>query len=84
LDIRLPGKLGTEVCQEVKSHNKHLPVLFFSAHAKEADILDEYGADGFIEKPYDLKLLVNTINQHITANDVQLINGEAICTLQCL
>jgi DNA-binding response OmpR family regulator len=65
LDIRLPGKLGTEVCKEVKSYNRYLPVLFFSAHAKEGDILDECGADGFIKKPYDMKLLVSTINQHV-------------------
>ena len=65
LDIRLSGKSGTEVCKEVKSYNRYLPVLFFSAHAKEGDILDECGADGFIKKPYDMKLLVSTINLHV-------------------
>jgi DNA-binding response OmpR family regulator len=64
LDIRLPGKTGTEVCKEVRSTNTHVPILFFSAHARE-EVLNECGADGFIKKPFDMKHLIDTISDYL-------------------
>jgi two-component system phosphate regulon response regulator PhoB len=64
LDVRLPGKLGTEVCKDIKAIYPHLPVLFFSAHAKEQEVA-ECDADGLIEKPFEIKHLINTIKQHV-------------------
>ena len=65
LDIRLPGKLGTEVCKELKQMDIHLPIILFSAHEKQAAALNICGADGFIEKPFDIKNLIDTINLHL-------------------
>ena len=65
LDIRLPGKLGTEVCKELKQIDAHLPIILFSAHAKLGVALDLCDADGFIEKPFDIKNLIKTINLHV-------------------
>ena len=31
LDIRLPGKLGTQVCKELKQLYINLPIIFFGA-----------------------------------------------------
>lgn len=62
LDIGLPGKEGTEVCKELKlTHST--PVLFFSAHADKRSCLTECGAQGFIQKPFDIDQLVSAINQ---------------------
>lgn len=65
LDIRLPGKLGTEVCKELKQRNCMIPIILFSAHAQQADFLDLFGADGFMKKPFDVKDLVNTVKLYM-------------------
>lgn len=59
LDIMLPDKLGTEVCKE------SIPIIFFSAHAKEGEAYKECEADGFIQKPFEVQLLVDTIKFHL-------------------
>jgi DNA-binding response OmpR family regulator len=67
LDINLPGKIGTEICKELKEkHN--IPILLFSAHADKRSAVQEARADGFIEKPFEMTHLLNTINSHINSN----------------
>jgi two-component system, OmpR family, response regulator VicR len=65
LDIRLPGKLGTEVCKELKQIHSNLPILLFSAHANKGQAFALCHADGFIQKPFDIKNLIDTINLHL-------------------
>ncbi len=65
LDIRLPGKLGTEVCKELKQIHSNLPIIFFSAHADQGKSFALCDADGFIQKPFDIKNLIETINLHL-------------------
>lgn len=65
LDIRLPGKLGTEICKDLKDMNCGIPIILFSAHAQQANFLDLFGADAFMAKPFDVKNLVNTVKLHM-------------------
>ena len=65
LDIRLPGKLGTEICKELKHLHCTIPIILFSAHAQQANFLDVFGADAFMRKPFDVKNLVNTVKLHM-------------------
>jgi len=65
LDIRLPGKLGTEVCKELKQIHSNLPIILFSAHAEQGKAFALCDADGFIQKPFDIKNLIDTINLHL-------------------
>ena len=65
LDIRLPGKLGTEVCKELKQIHSNLPIILFSAHAEQGKAFALCDADEFIQKPFDIKNLINTINLHV-------------------
>ena len=44
LDIRLPGKLGTEICKELKQIDSKLPIVLFSAHAEKGKALGICGA----------------------------------------
>jgi two-component system response regulator MtrA len=64
LDIRLPGKSGTDVCKEVKEAFS-IPILFFSAHAMEEKTYKECHADGFIKKPFDVNRLISEIKSHL-------------------
>ena len=65
LDIRLPGKLGTDVCKELKQLDSKLPIVLFSAHAEKEKTLGSCGANDFLEKPFDIKSLIDTINLHV-------------------
>jgi DNA-binding response OmpR family regulator len=65
LDIRLPGKLGTEICKDLKDLNCVIPIILFSAHAQQPNFLDIFGADAFMKKPFDVKDLVNTVKLHM-------------------
>jgi DNA-binding response OmpR family regulator len=65
LDIRLPGKLGTEVCKDLKNLHCAIPIILFSGHAQQANFLDIFGADAFMRKPFDVKDLVNTVKLHM-------------------
>lgn len=62
LDIKLPGKSGTEIYKELRK-TYLAPIIFFSAHADRKKILDECNADGFIPKPFDINHLVHTISK---------------------
>jgi DNA-binding response OmpR family regulator len=64
LDIRLPGKLGTEVYKELKQLYS-TPILFFSAHADKEKTLRDYPAEGFVQKPFDIDTLVRKIRSHL-------------------
>ena len=65
LDIRLPGKSGTEICKELKQLNCTIPIILFSAHAQQANFLDSFGADAFMRKPFDVRNLLNTVKLHM-------------------
>lgn len=63
LDIRLPGKLGTEVCKEIKKKSS-IPIILFSADANEKKIVKECNADGFLGKPFDINEMILSVSLH--------------------
>jgi DNA-binding response OmpR family regulator len=66
LDYLLPSTNGGDLCQQLKSDHKtaNIPIIIYSAIAKQLLPIDEYHCDCFIEKPFDLDLLVQKINLH--------------------
>lgn len=64
LDVMLPGKNGIEICKEIKQAI-NIPVILFTAHADKIKSLEEYEADDFIEKPFDIHSLVKTIKDNL-------------------
>ena len=65
LDVRLAGKLGTEICKELKQLDSKVPIILFSSSADRGDAIAISSANDFIEKPFDIKDLVETINLHL-------------------
>lgn len=59
LDLMLPGMDGFEVCNEIHK-NKNLPLIILSARTGKEDKINglSLGADDYIEKPYDIDLLI--------------------------
>lgn len=63
LDIFLAGKDGREICREIKANveTKHTCILVFSASQVNLKEYKSYGADDFIEKPFDISYLIEKI-----------------------
>lgn len=62
LDINLPGIDGFEVCERIRRHD-NTPILILTARADKEDKLSGIlrGADDYIEKPYDIDILLAKI-----------------------
>lgn len=62
LDIMLPGMDGFAVCQWIRTE-KNIPLIVISAKVYKEDKLNAFslGADDYIEKPYDIDILLAKI-----------------------
>jgi DNA-binding response OmpR family regulator len=67
LDIYLQAEDGRDICKELRKNEetKYLCILMFSASAKALTNYKEYGADGYIEKPFGLNEIVDKIEATI-------------------
>lgn len=63
LDIMLPGIDGFEVCRKIREQD-NTPIIIVSAKTEKDDKLNGLilGADDYIEKPYDIDILLAKIS----------------------
>lgn len=63
LDIMLPGMDGFAVCRKIRE-NSNTPIIIISARGEKEDKLSGLilGADDYIEKPYDIDILLAKVN----------------------
>lgn len=63
LDIMLPGIDGFAVCSKIREHS-NTPIIIVSAKTEKDDKLNGLilGADDYIEKPYDIDILLAKIS----------------------
>ncbi len=64
LDVIFPDHNGKEICKQLKSGplTSYFPVLLMSVTPDFLIEFKECGADGIIEKPFDLSTLIEKIN----------------------
>jgi len=66
LDINLSGYDGREICKYLKeTMNVKIPVVLFSANISYKSSYKEYGADEFLEKPFEVKKLLHLLRDHL-------------------
>ena len=72
LDGRLPVTDGFELCRKIRAFDSHVPILFFSGSACEADKKKgiSAGADDYVIKP-NISELVTSIKQLISRDGQQ-------------
>lgn len=62
LDIMLPDSDGLDICKGIRAHSElaHIPVIFLTARASEADRIVglELGANDYIVKPFFIRELI--------------------------
>ena len=64
MDMLLSGSDGREICRQLKSNKDtaSVPVLMLSAHPQAAENCIAAGADRFIEKPFEMQHLLDTLH----------------------
>lgn len=72
LDIMLPGINGFEVTKEIRK-NRDVPIIILSAKSQKDDKLLglSLGADDYIEKPFDIDILLAKIKALLRRNSSQ-------------
>lgn len=67
LDLMLPGRSGTEVCREVRSHGVRTPIIMLTARAEIADRVAglNRGADDYVTKPFSVRELIARIGARL-------------------
>jgi DNA-binding response OmpR family regulator len=67
IDKLLSGKDGLEICKYLKMQKKtrHIPVIMISASPDIGILSKKAGADGFVEKPFEMAHLLKVIEQNI-------------------
>ena len=67
LDVSLGTQDGRNICKQLKSANntKHISIILFSANYNVEKSISECLADSFISKPFDIKDLIEGINNQL-------------------
>lgn len=73
LDVRMSGSDGSVICKHLKNRDdtKDIPVIMISAVPELERIAREARADGFLEKPFDMHQLLETVTKY-TAKKITL------------
>lgn len=67
LDKQLSGVDGIDICRYLKEQKatSHLPVIMISANPNIGKLSEEAGADAYIEKPFEVKHLLEMVERYI-------------------
>jgi DNA-binding response OmpR family regulator len=67
LDKQLSGADGLDICRVLKQREttKEIPIIMLSASPHVQQLALQAGADGFLEKPFALKDLLDKVGQYM-------------------
>src|SRR6516162_6512502 len=82
LDLMLPGLSGLDVCRQLRSgeRTRGMPILMLTARAEETDQVVGFtlGADDYVTKPFNTKVLLQRIKALLRRADGQADTGDVI------
>jgi len=91
-DVRLPGRDGLALFDELRAHYPALPVILLTAHGTIPDAVaaTARGVFGYLTKPFDSQALLEKIRQALTLSaagsrdDGDSWREEIVCRSQCM
>ena len=65
MDMLLSGADGRDICRELKGDpaTRDIPLMMISAHPDAEETCRQAGADDFLEKPFEIDVLLNKAAQ---------------------
>lgn len=71
LDVMLPGIDGFAVARALRQANRYVPILMLTALNRPDDVLKGFGsgADDYLSKPFDLRILLARVNSLLRRRD---------------
>lgn len=71
LDVMMPEMNGYEVCKQIKSSSRDIPVLILTAKDRDDDEIEafESGADDYISKPFSFPILLLRVKALLKRNN---------------
>jgi DNA-binding NtrC family response regulator len=74
LDLRMPGLSGIEVLQQIKKDYPDIEVIVITAHGTPQNVQEasRYGAGDFINKPFNVPDLIDSINKSLERRSYNL------------
>ena len=73
LDIWMAGIDGREICSQLKNNDltKNIPVIFISANSNIKKIAEQYHADDYIAKPFEMEYFLNKIDYLLAVKSIK-------------
>jgi CheY-like chemotaxis protein len=67
LDVLLSGEDGIEICKRLKNQQqtRDIPIILLSAHSSASKTASNSGANAFLDKPFDIDVLVDLVKEHL-------------------
>ncbi len=66
MDINLNGYDGRKICKELRDSSQFtIPIILFSAVPEYNNTVSEYGANGFIDKPFEVRNLIDQLHSFL-------------------
>ncbi len=82
LDVMLPGLGGLDVCRQLRAgdRTRSLPILMLTARAEETDQVVGFtmGADDYVTKPFNTKVLLQRIKALLRRSDDKAEPGDVV------
>jgi two-component system phosphate regulon response regulator PhoB len=82
LDVMLPGMSGLDVCRQLRGgeRTKAISILMLTARAEETDQVVGFtlGADDYVTKPFNTKVLLQRVKALLRRADGQADTGDVI------
>lgn len=68
LDVKMPGSPGTDILARIKQLSPKLHTIILTGYSSESVAIDalKSRADDYIEKPFDIEVMKETIEKHLT------------------
>ena len=83
-DVRMPGKGGLELTQEVKKNKNSPKVIVMTGHGEKSTAIEalRFGASDYLEKPFDMEEMTHSVKRTMNEYRLEQENQDFIQRLE--